>query len=123
MDFPSIEKQFYFDYRSVFGNRYEGQFTVKCLLTIGEKHALELEKSRLLGNSVNPTDELMGIAVILSTLRAKLTDAPNWWIQSKGGADIKEEDVIAELYAKVQTAESEWRTELAKKAQNPQPAQ
>lgn len=120
MNFPSLEKTFYFDYKSFLGNRYEGKFTVKCLLTIGEKHRLELEKTRLLGNHPNPTDELVGIAVILSNLRHRIVDAPNWWTQSRGGDNLQEEDVVTELYTKVQDAEIEWRQELVEKAQQPQ---
>lgn len=116
MHFPNKERSFYFDYTSQFGNRYEGNFTVKCLLSIGEKHRLELEKTRLLGNHINPTDELIGIAVILSNLRAKILEAPNWWTQSRGGESIEEEDVLANLYGQVQDAEMEWRKELAEKA-------
>ena len=117
MNFPKTEKTFNFDYTTAFGNRYEGSFTVKCLLTIGEKHRLELEKTRLLGNHPNPTDELVGIAVILSNLRHRIVDAPNWWAQSRGGETIKEEEVLAELYSKTQDAEIEWRRELIEKSQ------
>lgn len=120
MNFPNVERTFYFDYTTQFGNRYEGNFTVKCLLSAGEKHRLELEKTRLLGNSVNPTDELVGLAVVLSNLRHRITDAPNWWAQSRGGESIQEEDVLAELYAKMQDAEIEWRRELIEKAKKPQ---
>ncbi len=120
MNFPSVERTFYFDYTTQFGNRYEGNFTVKCLLSAGEKHRLELEKTRLLGNSINPTDELVGLAVVLSNLRHRITDAPNWWAQSRGGETIQEEDVLAELYAKTQDAEIEWRRELIEKAKKPQ---
>lgn len=120
MNFPPTQKTFHFDYTSAFNNRYEGEFTVKCLLSIGEKHRLELEKTRLLGNMPNPTDELIGIAVILSSLRNKIVDSPSWWAQSRGGDSIQEEDVLAELFAKVQDAETEWRRELIAKTQKTQ---
>jgi hypothetical protein len=116
MDFPNTEKTFYFDHTTELGNRYEGTFTVKCLLSIGEKHRLELEKSRLLGNFQNPTDELFGLSVILANLRAKIVDAPNWWSQSKGGETIKEEEIIAVLFARVQDTEVEWKRDLLEKA-------
>jgi len=119
MNFPSTEKTFYFDYTSQFGNRYEGNFTVKCLLNIGEKHRMELEKTRLLGNYPNPTDDLTGIAVILSNLHSKIVDGPNWWNQSNGGFNLKEEDALAELYSKVIDSEIEWRRELLAKVPKP----
>lgn len=116
MNFPSTDKTFYFDHTTIFGNRYEGNFTIRCNLNVGQKHRLELEKTRLLGNYPNPTDELVGYAVVLANLRHKLTDAPNWWVQSRGGETIEEEEVLAELYAKLQEMEVEWRRELIEKA-------
>lgn len=116
MDIPSTQKTFYFDYTTEFEQRYEGEFTVKCLLNIGEKHRLELEKNRLLGNIANPTDELFGISMILSNLRAKIVNAPNWWLQSRGGETIQEEDLLAQLFGKVQDAEIEWKKDLLDKA-------
>jgi hypothetical protein len=116
MDFPNTEKTFYFDHTTEFGNRYEGNFTVKCLLTIGEKHKLELEKSRLLGNSQNPTDDLFGLSIILANLRAKIVNAPNWWTQSRGGESLREEELVATLFARVQDAEVEWKKDLLEKA-------
>jgi hypothetical protein len=120
MNFKDTEKTFYFDYTSELGQRYEGNFTVKCLLTMGEKHRLELEKTRLLGNSVNPTAELLGIATILATLKHKIVDAPNWWKQSNGGEKIQELDILTELFYKVDDMEQEWKAELLKKAEKVQ---
>ena len=127
MDFPSLEKTFYLDFTTEFGNRYEGTFTVKCLLNIGEKHRLELEKSRLLGSSTNPTDDLYSLSLVVAACRAKIISGPNWWTQSKGGELLVEEDLLGTVYAKVQDAEQEWKADLIKKAteskeQSPAPA-
>ena len=80
---------------------------------MGQKHRLELEKTRLLGNYPNPTDGLAGIAIVLANLRVKIIDAPEWWKQSNGGFSIKDEDTLVALYDKVQEAEAEWRNQLA----------
>src|SRR5690606_37120762 len=118
------QKSFNFEYTSQMGSKFDGIFEVKCHLNIGEKHALEMEKTRLLGPYTNPTDTLVGIAVILSDLRHKLVSGPNWWTQSYGGQTIEEEDVLTELHKKVQETEDEWRKELAEKAKKPEvPAQ
>lgn len=105
---------------------YKGQFTCRCVLTMGQKHAMELEKSRLLGNYTNPTDDLIGIAVIFSNLRQKLVDGPEWWKQSVGGTTIKDENVLVDIYEKVQKAEGEWRQkvkDLATPPKNPTDSQ
>lgn len=118
MDLPSKERTFEFDYVGLdTGKEYKGRFTVLCLLNVGQKHSRDLEQTRLLGNYVNPTDSLAGLAVILSNLRAKIVDAPEWWKQSQGGALIEDEDTLVTLYRKVQEAESLWREDLKKKTQ------
>lgn len=122
MDLPSTQTAFDFDFTSELGKKYDGQFTVNCLLSMRQKHLLELEKTRLLGNYVNPTDELAGIAVILANLRSRIISGPNWWEQSDGGYNLTDIDVLTVLYNKVLAAETEWRTKLKEKAQKLQDA-
>lgn len=118
MDLPSKEKTFDFDHVGEdTGKKYEGRFTVLCVLNVGQKHALALEKTRLMGNYANPTDDLSGFATILANLRAKIVDAPEWWKQSNGGSIIDDESALVVLYRKVQEAEFEWKEELKKKSQ------
>jgi hypothetical protein len=78
---------------------------------------MEIEKTRLLGNFANPTDELYGLAVVLATLRTKIIDAPEWWKQSSGGAAFEDEDMLSDLYNKVQDTERQWKDEMTKKVQ------
>jgi hypothetical protein len=113
MDLPSKELVFDFEHvGALTEKKYEGRFTVLALLDIGQKHRLELEKTRLLGNHQNPTDGLVGIAVILANLRIKVVDGPEWWKQSNGGFSIQDEDVLVALYDKVLDSESEWRQKM-----------
>jgi len=124
MDLPETQSAFDFNFTSELGKKYDGQFTVNCLLSMRQKHILELEKTRLLGNYVNPTDELAGIAVILANLRGRIVDGPTWWQQSDGGYNLTDIDVLTALYNKVLGAEAEWRTKLkekTKKLQEPAP--
>jgi len=121
MDLPSKESVFDFDHTGVdTGKRYEGQFKVLCLLDMGQKHRLELEKTRLLGNYANPTDGLAGIAIILANLRVKIVDAPEWWKQSNGGYNVQDEDALVALYDKVLEAEVEWRKQMIEKGKKAQ---
>jgi hypothetical protein len=124
MELPSSESIFEIDLRGdITQTEYKGQFTCRCVLTMGQKHALELEKSRLLGSYTNPTDELIGIAVIFSNLRQKLIDGPEWWKQSNGGTMIKDENVLVEVYGKIQKAEDEWRQKVKELAAPPKTQQ
>lgn len=123
MDLPSKEKTFDFQHTGeTTGKEYVGRFTVLCVLNVGQKHALSLEKTRLLGNYQNPTDDLAGLAIILANLRAKVVEAPEWWKQSQGGALIEDEDALVVLYRKIQEAEFEWKEELKKKSQKQDPS-
>lgn len=115
MDLPNTQSVFDFDFTSELGKKYDGQFTVLCVLNMRQKHTLELEKTRLLGNYANPTDELAGIAVILSNLRARIVSGPSWWEQSDGGYNIPDIDALTMLYNRVIAAETEWRTKLKEK--------
>jgi hypothetical protein len=116
MDLPSNQSVFDFNFVSELGNKYDGQFTVRTVLDMKNKHVLELEKTRLLGNFANPTDELAGISIMLATLRIKIVKAPEWWNQSDGGYSITDMDVLTKLYSMVQEAETEWRNKLKEKA-------
>lgn len=116
MDLPANQTFFDFDYTAELGKKYEGQFTVICAMDMRLKHRLELEKTRMLGSYANPTDELAGLSVVLSTLRIRLVDGPEWWKQSDGGYNIQDYDALTALYEKVLTAEAEWRTKLKEKA-------
>lgn len=120
MDLPNKEKSFAFEHiGETTGKKYDGQFTVLCVLTVGQKHALALEKTRLIGNYMNPTDDLAGFAVILANLRAKIVNAPEWWNQSNGGSNIDDEDALVVLYNKVLEAEVQWKEDLKKKTAAP----
>lgn len=117
MDLPNTQSVFDFDFTSEVGKRYEGQFTVKCVLSMKEKHMLELDKTRLLGNYIAPTDELAGIAIMLANLRHRIVNAPEWWKQSDGGYEISDFDTLSKLHDDVLKAEKEWRNKLKEKAQ------
>ena len=126
MDLPANQSTFDFDFTSELGKKFDGRFTVVCLLDVRTKHRLELEKTRLMGNYPNPTDELAGIAVILANLRARIVDGPSWWTQSDGGYNLTDLDALTALYEKVLDAEAEWRTKLkekTKKLQEPKDPQ
>lgn len=118
MDLPSKEKTFEFSHTGLStGRQYDGRFTVLCLLNVGQKHLMALEETRLLGSYSSPTPDLEGLAMVLSNLRAKIVDGPEWWKQSNGGNIIDDEDVLVQLYQKVKECEAQWKTDLMKKAQ------
>jgi hypothetical protein len=99
--------------------KYEGEFTVRCVLTVGQKLLMESEKSRLIGSSSFPTNDLVGLSEILATLKAKIIEAPEWWKQSLGGTSLSDENVLIELYTKVLEAETQWKQKIKDLANPP----
>jgi hypothetical protein len=113
MDLPKNEKTFTFEQvGEVTGKKYDGEFTVKCVLTMFDKREVELKKTQLVSDSQNPTSLLSSISHIIATLQVRVLKAPTWWEQSADGLDILDENIVIELYDKVVAQESIWKDEL-----------
>jgi len=113
MDLPQNEKTFEFSHVGLAtGKKYDGKFTVKCILNMFDKREIELEKSRLRADIANPTNLLSSLSHILANLRIRIIKAPTWWEQSLGGFDILDEDAIIALFDKVMAQEDLWHEEL-----------
>lgn len=116
MDLPKNERTFEFNVvGDNFGKSYSGAFTVKCVLNIFERRLLELEKSKLRADIVNPTPDLIALTTILANLRLRVKEAPEWWKQSNGGDNMEEENVLVELFDKVMEQETLWKESLRSK--------
>lgn len=116
MELPKNEKSFHFEHvGEVTGHKWEGQFSVKCVLSLADKRLLEIEQSRLSMDLMNPTGNLSAIARVVSNLRVRVMDGPDWFNQSIATLDILDEDVMFELYGKCLDATKEWQEELKKK--------
>ena len=96
---------------------YEGQFTVQCILDIHGTHIMELERTRLLADFANPTELLAGLALALSSLRAKIISAPDWWQNTDQGRTVKDKNVIIALFGQCEEQETKWKDELRTKAE------
>lgn len=105
------------------GLPYKGDFTVKCALTIQGKHAVALEKTRLMADTANPSGDLAGIALTLSEVRARIISAPEWWTESDNGASLLDENILLRIFDKCMNCENAWHrlikssAEEAKKAE------
>jgi hypothetical protein len=99
------------------GLEYKGTFTVKCALSISEKHKMELERTRLSSDYANPTNGLSGIAIAMSSLSVRIIEAPAWWKNTNNGSDILDENVIFEIFDKSLEMERLWRESLKKQGE------
>ena len=118
---PKNERSFDLDVTGdTTGISYKGTFTVKCVLNMTGRHALELEKTRLMADYANPSTGLAGIAIALSSIRAKIVVGPAWWKDSDKGSTIIDENVVMALYDECNKAETAWRDSLKKDAEEAQ---
>jgi hypothetical protein len=115
---PKQDRSFDFkEIGSVTGFEYTGTFTVRCALNIGQKHSIELEKSRLLADQRNPTAGLVNIAVALSEIRGRIIEAPSWWKDSSSGADLLDEEIVFAIFDKCIELAEQWASELKTKGE------
>lgn len=118
---PKNERTFTIDVTGeTTGIQYKGEFVAKCVLNMAGKHAMELEKTRLMADYANPSAGLMGIAISLATVRAKVLKGPEWWTSSNGGADIIDENVIFTIFDECLKIENDWKNTLKKRAEEAQ---
>lgn len=82
-----------------------------------KRRQLELEKTRLKADTLNPTAGLEALAQVMSHLRVRIINGPEWWKQSEGGLNIMDENVIVELYDKCLEQELAWVSEVKDKGQ------
>lgn len=119
MDLPKNESSFYFDHVGELTKRsYTGDFKVKCLLSIGDKRILEIEKSQLTVDLSNPTGNLSAIGTVVANLRVRVLDGPDWFKQSIRSLDMLDEEVFFELYSKAIDAETEWIKSIKSKTKD-----
>jgi hypothetical protein len=88
---------------------WAGEFTVKTKLSWRDQLNMDKMRRELLGpDPQGASQDAVAQAVILSELAARLTDAPKWWTESKGGI-INDADKVVEdegEEARVQLAET-----------------
>ena len=104
------------------GVKYHGIFTVRCVLNMAMRHAMEMEKTRLMADFANPSGGLAGIAITLATLRTKIIKGPPWWESSDGGVNVMDDNIILAIYDECNKAEVEWRESLKTSAVEAQKA-
>lgn len=118
MSLPKNEASFDFEHiGELTGKKYEGQFTCKCILSLADKRVLEIEKSRITADLMNPTGDLSALGTVIANLRVRVLDAPDWFRQAIQNLEILDEEVIFEIYGKCLGKAEEWRKKIKEKAE------
>jgi hypothetical protein len=117
MELPKNEKSFDVSLiGETTGKKYEGTFTVKCVLNISDKRRLEIERSRLSADTVNPSVSLSAISGVVANLRIRVVQGPEWFKQSIDNLDFLDEDILYEVFSKCMEKSEEWTSEVKKKS-------
>jgi hypothetical protein len=117
MNLPKNEKSFMFSKEGeVTGFKYEGQFSVKCVLTAADKRVLEIEQSRLMVDLKNPTSNLIAISRVVANLRIRVLKAPDWFDQMIGDLETLDDNILFDVWSECLQASQNWHDELKKKS-------
>lgn len=99
------------------GNPYNGSFTVKTLLSRGDYMKADEARRRYLGfNPEAAVPRVASDAFMFGQLSVRITDAPQWWVDSKGGYDLSDSNVIEEIFGLAVKAESDRKESIIKSA-------
>jgi hypothetical protein len=117
MNLPKNEKSFFFSKEGeVTGHKYEGQFSVKCVLTAADKRMVEIEQSRLMVDLKNPTANLIAISKVTANLRTRVLKSPDWFGQMIGDLETLDDNILFDLWAECVRCSNEWFDEVKQKA-------
>jgi hypothetical protein len=106
------------------GNKYEGSFTVKCVLTNAEavRVAINTEKYGQGEATLPQYYKLFNRAMAEAEVRVvfdkdkKRPAAPSWWVDSDAGRELKDQNVVFEIYNRCMAIEKAWKEKLNAKA-------
>jgi hypothetical protein len=88
------------------GKTWDGKFRAKALLTFREQMLADKMRREFAGTDVQDPD-IAAQAQIISELVFRLTEAPEWWKETKGGLDLSDPNVLTEVYNAAKKVESD----------------
>jgi hypothetical protein len=100
------------------GKPFFGSFTVKTVLTRGDRFIADQRRRELLGpNSQDALPDLQLEAFMHGQLMVRVVESPEWWRQSDYGRNIEDANVIVELFNLVREKEDQAKEDLKKSAE------
>lgn len=83
------------------GRQLSGVFTVKTRLSFDDQLMRDQKRRELIGPFKGDVSErAQNAADIISELFVRVTKAPSWWVESRGGRDLEDDDILGAVYAK-----------------------
>jgi len=95
---------------------WDGTFTVKTMLSHADQMRQDSLRREFLGpNAQFATDRAITQADTFADLAVRITKAPAWWSDNRGGLDLKDDNVVTKLHEQALKAEKDKTEELRKK--------
>jgi hypothetical protein len=102
----------------VSGEKYEGSFKTKPVLTHAEQLGRDAIMRDLLGpNPLQAQNRPTSQAGILAECRVRLLDSPAFWKDSGGGLNLYDENVIVAVYDRILEIEEKFKKDIKDRAE------
>jgi len=106
------------------GKKYDGTFTVKCVLANHETIEVASRAERYNGGVATLAGyyKLFNRAIAEAEVRIKFDPvkkrqmAPSWWIDSDAGRELLDQNVVFDLYYKIVEQEKDWNDKVKRGA-------
>jgi hemolysin activation/secretion protein len=98
--------------------KFEGSFTVKCLLS--NKELIEVGLRTDAYNNGSQSVSTTGVGLMnraIAYLEVAITKAPSWWKDSDSGRELLDRNVLYEVYNKALDAEKVYDERISKAAE------
>ncbi len=91
------------------GDTFTGTFRAKEKLSWADQLGIDARRRELLGqNSAEAPMGIYNMAMVLSELAFRLTEAPEWWKTSFSGMQLSDDNVVLEVYEKAKKVREDW---------------
>jgi hypothetical protein len=124
MHLANNEHKFYFKEKGVISNQwFEGDFSVKCVLTIEEQVRVGVLVDRYNGGSrtLDPNRALMNRSIAEMEVRIIYDNdnkplCPTWWSENGFGRTLIDSNILYSVFSKAMEGEKKWMKDLEKEA-------
>lgn len=100
------------------GDKWFGKFEAKVALSHRDRLTRDRLRREYLGSkSEDASDEARATAVVFSELHVRLTKWPEWWVGADGGMELKDLNLISEIYRAALKVENDYIAELSEKSE------
>jgi hypothetical protein len=102
------------------GKKYEGSFTVKCVLTNAESIRVAVNTERYCEGQpgIPAYYRLFNRAIAEAEVRVRFDKdkgrpmAPGWWIDAEAGRELFDQNVVFDIYNQCMAAEKAWKDKV-----------